>query len=482
MAAYEATLVSGYTGGPFVFKLPQEDWDWANAYHGKGAEEGRKEDAGLVHNGKTDYLGKPHVWNTRYVEFTSWLGRVGEWPHSGTVSPGTRYGQIPDIGTFDDGAPRTVIPNSCQAESDGLGMFAHEFSHIASISDNYANPWSRSASALTEPWDIMSRGTFSGPFGDLARWGVPALEGGSVPSHATQSIKNAWNYFDEGDIYSVNVEDLAKGTPVVVNVVSRNIPLANMKYPADFATTALRGTPIYPSAPLVIPGSAAVKAHLSSPNYHKGLMVNFAASASSEYSDKATRTDGYTNFHLLNVSDSPSVPPAIRMAVEVVDQSGYDSFNHDSGVMLMRVWSAMNSGHSIVDSHLYDIGLTDYFYTAGDKEVPNTYPMAHSTHLADALFKVGKSFTDTGYYKHIRDAQGNIIVPGSEWQWEKRNGRDIVSGDSVNEWVDPDNNLHFYILNKNVNEGRYGDFLSYEVSVRHLQAQFLQCRQRCRCL
>jgi hypothetical protein len=107
--------------------------------------------------------------------------------------------------------------------------------------------------------------------------------------------------------------------------------------------------------------------------------------------------------------------------------------------------------------------MTDFIL---DGEVAD-YPIAHSTQLADAIFKAGKALTDTGYYREIRGAGDSLVKPGSEWRWEPRNDRPIVAGDSVNEWRDEANKLNFYILEKHLNPVKYGEFLSYKVAVRH---------------
>ena len=433
---YDSTHPSYNPSATFEFKLPQEDWDWANAYHGKSVYEGATND-NSIWDGLTDYVGLPHHRNTRYVDFTSWEAAVGEWSHSQSRSGGNNYGQT--------GGTKTTIPGSCQAENSGMATFAHEFGHIASISDNYGNPWERLANPATEPWDIMSRGSFGGPFGDHARWTTMPIEGGSVPTLGTYHPRNIWKYFDAGDIYEIDIDKLAERTPVVANVVGRNIPLNNTNYP-----------------------------NLNVPKYNpdtglgfvKGIRVNFNVSADTASSDQSVRTRGYTNFHSMSATgtntDSASTF-AKHMALEVVDQTGNDSFCHDTGVLLSRVYNLTNAGHTIVDSHIYDIAMTDY-YLGGE---PSIYTIGHATQLADGLFKVGKSMTDTGYYKAIRDAADNIVKAGSEWRWEARDGRSISGGDTVNEWRDEANKLHFYVLEKKEDPAKYGKLLSYKVGLRH---------------
>ena len=434
---YDNTHPNYNPSATFEFKLPQEDWDWANAYHGKSAYEGATND-NSIWDGLTDYVGLPHHRNTRYVDFTSWEAAVSEWSHSTPRNAGTGYGQVTLSG-------RTSIPGSCQGENSTTGVFAHEFGHIASISDNYGNPWERLANPATEPWDIMSRGTFGGPYGDHARWTALPIEGGSVPTLGTYHPRNIWHYFDAGDIYEVDIDKLAEKTPVVVNVVGRNIPLTNTYYP-----------------------------NLNVPRYNpdtgfgfvKAIRLNFSVSSDVASSDQSIRGRGYTNFHSMTGTgtnaDSASTF-AKHMALEVVDQSGNDSFAHDNGVLLTRVFNLTNAGHSIIDSHLYDIAMTDYF----QGYEPSIYTIGHATQLADGLFKVGKSMTDTGYYKAIRDAADNIVKAGSEWRWEPRDGRPISGGDTVNEWRDEANKLHFYVLDKKEDPAKYGKLLSYKVGLRH---------------
>jgi hypothetical protein len=123
-------------------------------------------------------------------------------------------------------------------------------------------------------------------------------------------------------------------------------------------------------------------------------------------------------------------------------------------------------------------------YELGGEYTP--YPLAHAAQLFDASFHAGKSFVDTGYYKSKYDPTDpnysqatpiyydssfnriwtkRMLQVGSIVQWEPRNGRDIVSGDTVNEFLDPANKLHFYILDKHMNPAKNGEFLSYQIGV-----------------
>ncbi|MCL1873255.1 MAG: S-layer homology domain-containing protein [Clostridiales bacterium] len=380
----------------FEFRLSDEDWDWADSYN--------------------DIETK----NTRYVSFTSWEAAVGEWSHAGSYNYKGRS-----------------IPRSTQGENDGMATFAHEFGHISGIADNYGNPWLDAASAATEPWELMSRGSFAGPFGDHARWTVPGIEAGSIPTHFMQRNKEFINFYGEGEMLELSVQELAGNTPIVAEVVARNIPLANEFYQDledDYG--------------------------LISPDYYKAIKLRFGAD---DWADKATLvTTGFTWTR----------KAASSIAVEVVDRNGYDSFNHDHGVLLSRVHT--NTGNpyqAIIDSHLGDIAMIDF--ELNGEFAP--YPLAHTTQLADAAFHAGVSFVDTGYYATEygtkvgnNPADWEVIKPGSIVQWEPRDGRAIVSGNTVNEFYDEANKLHFYILDKHLTPGKAGrEFLSYSVAMRH---------------
>ena len=90
----------------------------------------------------------PNWADTRYVDWTSWKAAANHWPNA---SGGT----------------------STQAESSGLSVFAHEFSHLRGLPDNYNNPFADNERNFTGYWEMMSRGTFNGPGGTHNRWQVP---------------------------------------------------------------------------------------------------------------------------------------------------------------------------------------------------------------------------------------------------------------------------------------------------------------------
>ncbi|MCL1874170.1 MAG: hypothetical protein FWF85_08655 [Clostridiales bacterium] len=448
LAKYNAMVVLGIED-EYVFKLSQNDWDWANNWRDQTAR------------------------NTRYVAWTSWEAGVGEWSHMSSTS------------TF--GSSRNY---STQGECDAMATFAHEFGHISSIGDNYDNPYTYRSHPRTEPWELMSRGSFSGPFGDHGRWTCPGMEGGSVPTNFMAFNKSASSSYDTAaanpDYLTITNQQLAARTPLVAEIVARNIPLNNNK-------TTARPQGLYPwlETEFDIP--------LAAPHAYKAIRMNFG---SGTWADVAP----------LKASGFSWYPARATVVwVEVVQRTGYDSFAPDDGVIIGR-------GGRVVDANVGDIGLIDYMVedgitlsaAAGGGKVDDyfSYTLGHMAQLYDAAFHAGKSSTDTGYYKSVLEpgkfyqqtANGSgiynvvatapqstadygaryfasessgmswqqaLIKPGSIVQWEPQDGRPVASGDTVNEWYDIPNKMHYYILAKNMHEGKYGDFLTYTVGLLH---------------
>ena len=445
LARYEAWVAAGKVA-PYEFKLPQEDWDWANAYHGKTAAEGRAGD-NSVWDGNTDYLGIAPSKNTRYIQFAPWEAIVSEWSHATSNSGGTGWGST---------GRGSTLRFSNQGENTGMGTFAHEFSHIAGLSDNYVLAWTYLSQCKGDLWDIMGAGDKNGPYGAHTRWMIPGTFGGTVPTVGMANPSSQWDFYGDGELRVISIDVLAATTPVVANVVANNVPINSEHYNV--------GVPKYNPAT----GEGFVKA----------LKLNFVASPTTgPWSDQAIRTTGWTWFHAYSGQEGTSTytdanGKARHYYITAVDRSGHNSFLADDGVLIERAWNISNVGHSIIHAHLYDSGLTDFFVEdpkTGEKETYH-WPIGHATQLAHAAFKAGKSYTDTGYYRAVRDygtSRHDITNPGSEWRWEPKDGRPILAGDSVNEWRDEANKLHFYILEKQSHPGKYGDFLSYRVALRH---------------
>ncbi len=278
----------------------------------------------------TDEFGPPDEslpnWvDTRYVDWTSWAAGSTIWPNAGGGS-------------------------SIQAESSGQSTYAHEFSHILGIGDNYNNPFGvpprRSYSGI---WEMLSRGTFNGPGGPHSRWLIPATGGSSMGSQHMLRNKLKLAMVDESNVLRLSREALADSGVVIARVTARSVQ----------------------------PG----------PHGLSGINVAMGTGDLSPACD--VRTDpfcdggGYDNY-----------------TVEVVDRMGSDSFTPDAGVLLAKTKDQDRAPFEwVVDANPQDIGMTDYVLPDGTA-VPIT--IGDYRQLSDALFHAG---TGSGSeYEYVDEA------------------------------------------------------------------------------
>ncbi len=138
----------------------------------------------------------PNWAPTRYVPWTSWRAAANHWPNAGG-------------GT------------STQAESSGQSVFAHEFSHLRGLPDNYNNPFADNVRNFTGYWEMMSRGTFNGPGGTHNRWQIPNAGGSALGPHHMLHFKNSLGVLDADEQVTVQRDDLAGQGAAVVRVKAR---------------------------------------------------------------------------------------------------------------------------------------------------------------------------------------------------------------------------------------------------------------------
>jgi hypothetical protein len=241
-----------------------------------------------------------------------------------------------------------------QGESDGMGIFAHEFGHISSLGDNYNDPFAvPSQRSYSAPWDTMGTGKI-GPGGNHNRWQIPSGLGGSVPIHhmLRSKLSNYLGFTTGGDIVDININNLRNGTPVVAEVVSRNLPTG-----ALFGLEKPRGL------------------RVTNMTEQKPVITRQEDWRSETYSTSVRAWNGY--------------------CLEVVDRSGYDSFACDHGVLLSKYKTAESAPHTwVIDSHPEEMKVCDYISPLGNRKYISQGDMLQ---LADATFHAGVSFTDTGY-------------------------------------------------------------------------------------
>jgi M6 family metalloprotease-like protein len=265
-------------------------------------------------------------WNaTRYVDWTSWQASSSIWPNAANGS-------------------------SLQAESSGMSTYAHEFSHILGVGDNYNNPYSVPARRdYSGPWEMLSRGTFNGPGGPHSRWLIPGTAGSSMGAQHMLRNKMKLGIVDEDAVLRLSRDALADSGVVVASVTARAVQ----------------------------PGARGLS----------GINVTLDGGDHSPACD--TETDPYCDGGGYN-----------NYTVEVVDRMGFDSFTPDAGVLLAKT-KDKDSAPFIwtVDANPQDIDKVDFVLPDG---TPQKMTVGDYRQLSDALFHAG---TDSGSeYEYVDTA------------------------------------------------------------------------------
>lgn len=266
----------------------------------------------------TDYA------NTRYVDWTSWAAASTIWPNA-------------------------IAGSSTQGESSGMGVFAHELSHLLDIGDNYNNPYGKPPQrSFTGPWSMLSRGSFNGPGGPHSRWQIPPTQGAAMGSLHTMRDKVQLGLVANESLVQVSRDELADSGVVVARLTAR----------------------------AVAPGK-------------KQLMgIRIAMDADNSPSCKV-ETDPFCDGGDFNGYD-----------VEVIDRMGPDSFTPDSGVMISKVKDVASGTYQwTIDANPQDIDLIDFYRPDG---TPSMVSIGDYRQLSDALFHAG---TRSGsLYEYVDDA------------------------------------------------------------------------------
>jgi M6 family metalloprotease-like protein len=301
----------------------------------------------------------PNWINTRYVPWTSWLAGAGQWPNAGGGS-------------------------STQSESSGSGVYAHEFSHLLGIGDNYGNPYGVPVwRDFSGPWDMLSRGSFNGPGGPHMRWLVPATRGASMGSQHPLRDKMKLGVVADEQLLDLTREGLADSGMVTVHVVARSVAAG-------------------------IEGGK------------KGLNgVNIAMQTGDHEPDCDHSEDylcdegGYNNY-----------------TVEVVDRMGTDSFTPDSGVLINKTKNADSAPFVwAIDANPKDIKLLDFVRPDGTKAYVT---LGDYRQLSDALFHAG---TNSGSEYEYVDKANSLHFYILDVQ---RDGEGVLSYDVAIKSLDGD--------------------------------------------
>jgi M6 family metalloprotease-like protein len=278
--------------------------------------------------------------NTRYVPWTSWRAAANHWPNAGG-------------GT------------STQAESSGQSVFAHEFSHLRGLPDNYNNPFATNpVRNYTGYWEMMSRGTFNGPGGTHNRWQIPNQGGSALGPHHMLHFKTSGNQRLGVLAADEHVEVKRNGLPS-----------------AGIAVVPLKARAYIPNGDLV------------------GLTVNLGAGGFTTGACQARVDD---NFWCGTQSGW------LRYTMEVVERVGNDSFTAGNGVLLATARNTGTPRVQLVDAVWEDIDRID-FYRPGNATDPGGEPVpvvrADPRQLDDGTFHAG---TLSGSYFEYIDAPNNL--------------------------------------------------------------------------
>jgi M6 family metalloprotease-like protein len=285
----------------------------------------------------------PNWSDTRYVDWTSWAAAANHWPNAGGGS-------------------------STQAESSGQSVFAHEFSHLRGLPDNYNNPFADNIRNYTGYWEMMSRGTFNGPGGTHNRWQIPNAGGSALGPHHTLHFKN-----------------------------QLGVVMADEQVVLERNTLADQGVAV-----------VSVKARSSVPDDGElvGVTVNFGTGGDLAGS---CANQGLEPFYC---------PPGTNWAhyrLEVVDRVGNDSYAPGHGVLLTKSKTFGSPRVWMIDPNPQDIGMIDFYRPDG---TPVPVVRGDPRQLNDATFHAGTSsgsafeYVDTFNSLHFyvldsyRDADG----------------------------------------------------------------------------
>lgn len=259
---------------------------------------------------------------TRYIPWTSWAAGSFTWASAGGGSGN-------------------------MSESSGTAGFAHEFTHILGLGDNYNGAFAVPAQrTFTGQWDMMSQGSWNGPTGMHTRWKVPADGGSTVGPHHSIRNKLELELIDTDDIVDLSRTGLASSGLVVAKVRAR--------------AAGPRGDELL-GVRVTFDGAAPLD---RTPSCHP-------STGGPECMGQAN----YRNFTL-----------------EVVQQLGVDSYTPGNGVLIYKNKSTgSNCGTAscfswLIDSNPEDIGMVDFYQPDG---TPRMVVTGDPRQVNDATFNAG---------------------------------------------------------------------------------------------
>ena len=301
-------------GGEFDFRfLLHAGYDESSVWLNYGLAKFNTPEAVTEKFGPTAFPEHRNWATTRYVPWTSFFSAQQIWSHA---LPGTL---------------------ATEGESDGGSVYAHEFSHILGVLDNYNNPYAENPDrAYAGPWDMMGRGSFNGPGGPFERYTIPPTQGATMGSQHMLRNKIRMGFTPASEVFTIARGQLDGQGTVTARILQRESPPAT-----------------------------------TDPNLYSGLRVTMGTDRSTcDDNEPLCDGGGYDYYDM-----------------EVVNRQGFDSFTPDHGVLIAKTKSADASPFIwVIDAFPKDIGGIDY-ETADGEKVP--YTVGDYRQLADAAFHAG---------------------------------------------------------------------------------------------
>ena len=419
--------------------------------------------------------------------WTSYYSVSGIWSHKTTatfdISPAKQV-ELVERGEIAIGTTSRRRDISVQGENDGMATFAHEFGHIVGFTDNLADiygiPPERVPSSF---WDIMGP-SFHGPGGQHTRWMTPPTNGGSVPGlmmlrsklhnltgrNAAGQTVSENRFAVETQIHDISDADLRSptGGPWVGEIYPRLIPTGD-RWEAF-------GTKDWKSG-IRVSGftQAQPRGDFSDGTNWKDYVDLMWDPAAKTYVLPDSDIGKWDSANRLNI-------PYTMYTLEAVQRASYDSFNQDSGILLAIATNSEIAMHTFtISAHKEPFKIVDYYKPNRVLEPPEQFGGQAALDAGYVAYIPEELRAENGEYylypSHIQQLGTALFHAGvhNNPEYGNKYGYGGQAGDVVNEFVDPFNEFHFYVLNKTVlpqtktrEEGPniYGDTFSYEIGIR----------------
>jgi M6 family metalloprotease-like protein len=423
----------------------------------------------------------PNWAQTRYVPWTSWRAAANHWPNAGG-------------GT------------STQAESSGQSVYAHEFSHLRGLPDNYNNPFADNQRNFTGYWEMMSRGTFNGPGGTHNRWQIPNAGGSGLGPHHMLHFKNSLGVIEANEQVTVQRDDLASEGAAVVRVKAReSVPEGDISgVTVNWGAATITGQILSPTPMTLSP------AYFTSSLFLNGRLEAAVVNAGNGSTAEFAAIDAAGKIAFMRREATGGLTPAQKVAnAAAAGAAAAVVYNNTTGTFTATVGESIpafslsqaqgDAVIALVNAGPVTMELVgrggdlagscarqglDSFYCPGtgylayrlevvDRVGNDSFAPGHGILLSKSrnsgtptVWMIDPNPQDIGMIDFYRpDGTPVAVVRGDPRQLNDASFHAGTDSDSEYEYVDNANRLHLYVINK----FRNGDgVLYYDLGVRRL--------------